>query len=111
MGKSAPKRAVKGAFTPGLSTHLEASPVKATDGGSCIEEERSCEGLELPKILTYEEIDRFLVRLQELEDLIAARLMLFVGLRIFEVVGVRRGDLNVKAGAVFVRQGKGCKDR
>ena len=42
------------------------------------EESEGSEGLELPKILTYDEIDLFLLAIDDLEDLIAIRLMLFI---------------------------------
>ena len=41
--------------------------------------------LELPLILTYDEIDRFLSAIDDLEDLIAAHIMLFAGLLVGEV--------------------------
>ncbi len=69
---------------------------------------------ELPEILTYDEIDRFLVSLAEEgpEALIMGRLMLMGGLRIAEAASVRPKDL-VPANpcSVFVESGKGGKDR
>ena len=37
--------------------------------------------------------------------------MLYAGLRVSEVVAVLRGDLSPESCSVFVRQGKGSKDR
>jgi integrase len=65
----------------------------------------------LPEILSYDEIDRFLLAADDLEDMLAARLMLFAGLRVSEVTALLVRDLDRERCAVFVRQGKGSKDR
>jgi integrase len=67
--------------------------------------------LELPKILCYDEIDRFLLSIDDLEDMIAARIMLFAGLRVGEVSELLVKDIDLERCAVFVRQGKWGKDR
>ena len=68
-------------------------------------------GLELPKILTYDEIDRFLLAVDDIEDLVAIRIMLFGGLRVSEASDVLVKDIDPESRSVFVRQGKGSKDR
>jgi integrase len=75
------------------------------------DESESSEGLELPKILTYDEIDLFLLAIDDLEDLIAIRLMLFSGLRVAEASSVKVKDIDPETKSVFVNQGKGAKDR
>lgn len=67
--------------------------------------------LELPEILCYDEIDRFLLGIEDLDDLLMIRLMLFAGLRLNEATSVRPMDLDPERGAVFVLQGKMGKDR
>ena len=67
--------------------------------------------LELPEVLTYDEIDRFLLAIEDFEDLLAARTMLFAGLRVGEVAELLVRDLDAERVAVFVRQGKWSKDR
>lgn len=67
---------------------------------------------ELPSILTYDEIDRLLLSIDDLEVLVAVRLMLFGGLRVSEAEAVRVKDVYRAAPPyVFVHQGKGSKDR
>ena len=66
---------------------------------------------ELPKILTYDEVDRLLLAIDDMQDLIACRLMLFAGLRVSEVVSLRTQDLIKDPPSIFVSQGKGGKDR
>jgi integrase len=75
------------------------------------DDEDESEGLVLPKILVYDEIDLFLLAIEDLEDLIAMRLMLFSGLRVGEAAAVQVKDINAETHSVFVRQGKGSKDR
>jgi integrase len=66
---------------------------------------------ELPKILTYEEIDRFLLAIDDLEDMLAARTMLFGGLRVGEASELLVRDIDLERCSIFVRQGKWSKDR
>jgi integrase len=75
------------------------------------DETENAEGLVLPEILTYDEIDRFLLAVDDIEDLIAFRIMLFGGLRVSEASDVLCKDINPESRSVFVRQGKGSKDR
>ncbi len=67
--------------------------------------------MDLPNILRYEEIDRFIVAINSLEDLLACRLMLFGGLRVSEATEVRPKDFDPGSCSVFVENGKGNKDR
>jgi integrase/recombinase XerD len=67
--------------------------------------------LKLPKILTYEEIDRFLLAIEDIEDLVACRIMLFAGLRVAEATDLTVKDIHADTQSVFVDQGKGGKDR
>lgn len=66
---------------------------------------------ELPSVLRYEEIDRFLLAIDNFEDMIPCRLMLFGGLRVNEAINVRVRDIDPERCAVFVKRGKGGKDR
>ena len=75
------------------------------------EDEEKSDGLVLPKILTYDEIDRFLLAVYDIEDLVAMRVMLFAGLRVSEAADVLVKDIDPETRSVFVRQGKGSKDR
>ncbi len=65
----------------------------------------------LPKVLTYDEIDRLLLSFDDIEDLAACRIMLFAGLRVEETSNLTIDDIDRERRAVFVRQGKGSKDR
>jgi integrase/recombinase XerD len=65
----------------------------------------------LPKVLTYDDIDRFILAIDDLEDLVACRLMLFGGLRVAEASALRAKDVSMDNQAVFVHMGKGGKDR
>lgn len=83
-----------------------------TEEGNGEEVKRDSRGeLVLPKILTYEEIDRFLLAIDDLEDLVACRIMLFGGLRVAEASNVLVKDIDPESRSVFVRQGKFSKDR
>ena len=66
----------------------------------------------LPEILSYDEIDRLLLAIEDIEDhLLAVRLMLFAGLRVSEACNLLVKDVDTERVAVFVRQGKWSKDR
>lgn len=93
-----PNEAVNGSGMPDSEAEIEPSPTKTTR-------------LELPEILTYDEIDRFLLVLEDLEDIIAGRIMLFAGLRVGEIAELRVKDIDPERCAVFVHQGKWGKDR
>lgn len=75
------------------------------------EEEESPGKMTLPQVLTYDEIDRLMLAINDIEDLIAVRLMLFGGLRVSEARKVKPSDISPERMAVLVRQGKGGKDR
>jgi integrase/recombinase XerD len=116
------KGPAKEAYTPGFSSEIGAPVAKATEGvGDGVPvapalkavtlDEDSEDGLKLPEVLRYEEIDRFLLSLESTEDLIAARLMLFAGLRVSEACAVTSRDVDPESRSVFVRQGKFSKDR
>lgn len=64
----------------------------------------------LSRPLQTHEATKFFAGLRSARDLAAASLMLFSGLRIAEVVGLRLTDLDLEAAKIFVR-GKGKKDR
>lgn len=83
---------------------------KATENGEEEDEERTIR-LKLPKVLTYDEIDRFILAIDDLEDLVACRIMLFAGLRVTEAANVRVKDVDPETRSVFVNLGKGGKDR
>lgn len=65
----------------------------------------------IPRVLTYDEIDRLLLAVDDIEDLVAIRLMLFAGLRVAEASALRVKDLHPESMSVFVKQGKMGKDR
>lgn len=68
-------------------------------------------GREIPKILTYDEMDRLLLAVRDVEDLLAVRIMLFAGLRVGECAVLRVGDVDVEGCNIHVRHGKGDKER
>lgn len=90
-------------------TEDRSFPRKATQN----EEEENDDNvrLKLPKILTYEEIDRLLLAIDEIEDLLMVRIMLFAGLRVAEATDLIVSDIRSDTQSVFVNQGKGGKDR
>lgn len=67
--------------------------------------------LRLPRVLSYEEMDRFMLSIDSLEDLLACRFMLYGGLRVDEASSLRARDVSLENRAIFVYQGKGGKDR
>jgi integrase len=69
------------------------------------------QGLVLPKILTYDEIDRFLLAVDDIEDLVAVRIMLFGGARVNEAANILVKDVDPDNRSIFIRQGKFSKDR
>lgn len=98
-----------------MEAEVIESPVKQTRPRKATrtegeDEERNIR-LKLPKVLTYDEIDRFILATEDLEDLVAVRLMLFGGLRVDEASNVKVKDLSAENRAVFVNLGKGGKDR
>lgn len=65
----------------------------------------------LPKVLAYDEIDRLLLSFDDIEDLAACRIMLFAGLRVEEASSLTINDIDRERRALFVKEGKGGKDR
>ncbi|MFW5914387.1 MAG: tyrosine-type recombinase/integrase [Thermoplasmatota archaeon] len=65
----------------------------------------------VPKVLNYQEIDRFLTAIDSSHDLLACRFMLMAGLRVAEAINVRVQDVCEDRRAVFISQGKGGKER
>lgn len=84
-------------------------PRKVTENGDENEEDNI--RLKIPKILTYDEMDRFILAIDEIEDLVACRIMLFAGLRVAEATDLTVSDVRSDTQSVFVNQGKGNKDR
>lgn len=68
-------------------------------------------GNRLPEILAREEISRLLGSVQNPKHRLIIALAYGSGLRVGEVVRLKIGDLNLSERTVFVRQGKGMKDR
>lgn len=62
--------------------------------------------VQLPEVLTYDEIDRFLLSVQDLDDLIACRMMLYGGLRVDEASSLRVRHICPERGGVFISEGK-----
>jgi len=52
-----------------------------------------------------------MICIDDIEDLVAIRLMLFAGLRVAEAAALRVKDLHLDSQSVFVHQGKMGKDR
>lgn len=65
----------------------------------------------LPRLLEREEVERFLGSLRTFRDRAMVLLMLLAGLRKSEVLGLRLEDLDLARGTVFVRDGKGGRQR
>lgn len=65
----------------------------------------------LPDALTYDEIDMLLPVIDNLEDLVAIRCMLFGGLRVAEVCDLEVRDVIYSQGALHVQEGKESKER
>lgn len=65
----------------------------------------------LPKIFTYEERLRYLKECNTFQDLFFARIGLFSGLRLSEILNLEVRDFNFENNTIKVRQGKGGKDR
>ena len=62
-------------------------------------------------VLSYDEMDRFLLAIDDFLTLIAARVMLFAGLRVQEVIDLKLEDIDFKEGYIQVLHGKGDKYR
>lgn len=68
-------------------------------------------GRRLPEFLNWADAERLLQVASTERDRFIVSLGLFCGLRVAEMVALRRGDVNVHSATLFVRQGKGAKDR
>ncbi len=85
---------------------------RGPDNGGKDPEDRLLErNATLPEILSYREIDRFLLAIDDIEDLLTCRIMLFAGLRLSETLALRPRDMDLESRALFVAQGKGGKSR
>jgi len=89
----------------------KTSIITSKTGGSGDEKDPLPGKTTLPKVLTYDEIDRLLLSMDDIEDLSACRIMLFAGLRVEEASSLQIDDVDRERRAVFVKQGKGGKDR
>lgn len=71
---------------------------------------RARRGQRLPEVLTREQVTALLGQLPRVQNLIGS-LLYGSGLRIREAVTLRMKDVDLTAGRIFVRSGKGNKDR
>ncbi len=70
----------------------------------------------IPEFLFFHEIETLLSSFEvinplEQRDLVMFELMYACGLRVSEVIHLQLGDVDIKAGIVFIRESKGNKDR
>ena len=65
----------------------------------------------LPKYVKEDELDHFLQVVTDSRDRAIFILMLRAGLRVSEVAGLTFADMDLRAGRILVREGKGRKDR
>jgi integrase/recombinase XerD len=68
----------------------------------------------LPQLLSDADLKRFFKAIQEAEVVeheLMLRFLLFSGLRVSELVSIKRSDVDLGNCKVFIRQGKGSKDR
>jgi site-specific recombinase XerD len=65
----------------------------------------------LPRVLSKEEVRRFLVELDHPKHRALVLIMYSAGLRVSEVVRLRPEDLDIDRGMIRVRRGKGAKER
>jgi len=68
----------------------------------------------LPNLLTDEELRRFYTtidRTGNTQHQIMLRLLFFAGIRVSELVNIEVGDVDLPANKIFIREGKGDKDR
>lgn len=87
-----------------MTTEQGPVPEKAQKSGSK-------KKTEIPKIHTYAEMDRVLLSITALDDLIAVRLWYYGGLRIEESCKLEARDVDYERVAVHIREGKGSKER
>lgn len=65
----------------------------------------------LPRVFSKDEVKRILASINNVKHKLMLGLMYSSGLRVSEVVRVRVGDLDFSRKLLYVRQGKGAKDR
>jgi len=65
----------------------------------------------LPRYMKQDELEGFLQRVREPRDRAIFILMLRAGLRVSEVAALTFADMDLRAGKILVREGKGRKDR
>ncbi len=71
---------------------------------------RAKRGPKLPVVLTVEEVQELFKHLNG-KNLLALQLLYGAGLRLMELVRLRVKDIDFDSGLIFVRSGKGAKDR
>ncbi|MGM5485284.1 MAG: tyrosine-type recombinase/integrase [Nanobdellota archaeon] len=65
----------------------------------------------LPKTLPKDKIENFISSLDNLKHRLIVSLLYSSGLRVGELVNLKRTDIDTKRNLIFIRQGKGKKDR
>ncbi len=65
----------------------------------------------LPKVVAREELQEIIKRIKNLKHKLIIVLLYSSGLRVSEVVSLRRTDINVQNNSILISQGKGKKDR
>jgi integrase len=65
----------------------------------------------LPQVITLEEFEKILERTKKQEHRLAFKLGFLCCLRISEVLNLKQEDIDKNRGYLFIRQGKGKKDR
>lgn len=71
-------------------------------------------GRTLPNIPTEDSVKRFFSSIDKATNLqhqVMLRLMLYTGVRVAELVSIEVADVDVQGTKIFIRQGKGAKDR
>ena len=66
---------------------------------------------QLPKVISKETIRRILTTIKNPKHLLVVKLLYSSGLRLQELINLRRQDIDFDQNLIFVRQGKGKKDR
>lgn len=65
----------------------------------------------LPEVITLEEFEKILKKTRKFNHRLAFKLAFFCCLRISEVLNLKPGDIDKNRGYIFIRKGKGNKDR